>query len=192
MVYRYVCNGFLRQIRLESYQPALPVPRILVLCNHLQNVVATTYIFRLQLSTFIFYNKHFLRFMNNIQSYQHIGKAKNYLYVIAGNLCKNHVKKWKADCVEKEVLERKLISDGGIPKQEKQIYVKQALEQMNPELKEIIIMFYFQDFKLKEIADILQIGLPLVKYRHKRAKEELKRLLGEEDSHEPGKDDGNI
>ena len=48
----------------------------------------------------------FLRFMNNIQSYQHIGKAKNYLYVIAGNLCKNHVKKWKADCVEKEVLER--------------------------------------------------------------------------------------
>lgn len=35
----------------------------------------------------------FLRFMNNIQSYQHIGKAKNYLYVIAGNLCKNHVKK---------------------------------------------------------------------------------------------------
>lgn len=112
--------------------------------------------------------------------------------MIAGNLCKNHVKKWKAECVEKEVLERKLISDGGIPKQEKQIYVKQALEQMNPELKEIIIMFYFQDFKLKEIADILQIGLPLVKYRHKRAKEELKRLLGEEDSHEPGKDDGNI
>ena len=57
MVYRYVCNGFLRQIRLRSYQSALPVPRILVLCNHLQNVVATTYIFRLQLSTFIFYNK---------------------------------------------------------------------------------------------------------------------------------------
>ena len=28
-----------------------------MLCNHLQNVVATTYIFRLQLSTFIFYNK---------------------------------------------------------------------------------------------------------------------------------------
>ena len=28
-----------------------------MLCNHLQNVVATTYIFGLQLSTFIFYNK---------------------------------------------------------------------------------------------------------------------------------------
>ena len=55
----------------------------------------------------------FLRFMNNIQSYQHIGKAKNYLYVIAGNLCKNHVKKWKADCVEKEVLGKMVDRDSG-------------------------------------------------------------------------------
>lgn len=33
----------------------LPFPWIL--CNHLQNAVATTYIFGLQLSTFLFYNK---------------------------------------------------------------------------------------------------------------------------------------
>ena len=49
----------------------------------------------------------FLRFMENIASYQHIGKAKNYLYVIAGNLCKNYAKKWKAESVEQEILERK-------------------------------------------------------------------------------------
>ena len=36
----------------------LPVPGILMLCNYLQNVVAITYIFVLQLSTFLFYNKH--------------------------------------------------------------------------------------------------------------------------------------
>ena len=36
----------------------LPVPGILRICNYLQNAVATTYIFVLQLSTFIFYNKH--------------------------------------------------------------------------------------------------------------------------------------
>lgn len=134
----------------------------------------------------------FLRFINNIQSYQHIGKAKNFLYVIAGNLCKNNAKKCKADCIEVEVLERELVSDGDIPKKDKQIYVEQALKQMQSELREIIIMIYFQELKLREIADILQIELPLVKYRHKRAKEELKRLLGEEDSHELRKDDGNI
>lgn len=51
----------------------------------------------------------FLRFINNIQSYQHMGKAKNYLYVIAGNLCKNRAKKWKAESIETEVLERELV-----------------------------------------------------------------------------------
>ena len=30
-----------------------------MLCNYLQNVAAITYIFVLQLSTFLFYNKHF-------------------------------------------------------------------------------------------------------------------------------------
>jgi len=58
MAYRYVCNGFLRQIRLGRYQLALPVPGILRLCNYLQNVGVTTYILGLQLSTFMFYNKH--------------------------------------------------------------------------------------------------------------------------------------
>ena len=38
----------------------LPVPGILRFCNYLQNAVATTYIFVLQLSTFLFYNKHTL------------------------------------------------------------------------------------------------------------------------------------
>ena len=57
MVYRCICNGFFHQIRLGSYQLALPVPGILKLCNYLQNVVAITYIFGLQLSTFLFYYK---------------------------------------------------------------------------------------------------------------------------------------
>ena len=47
-----------------------------MLCNHLQNVVATTYIFRLQLSTFIFYNK---------QAIQQI-KEKQYDLKLRGRL----------------------------------------------------------------------------------------------------------
>ena len=117
----------------------------------------------------------FLRFMENIASYQHIGKAKNYLYVIAGNLCKNYAKKWKAESVEQEILERELVSDGGIHRKEKRMDVEQALGRLAPELREVILLIYFGDCKLKEVADILQIGLPLVKYRHKRAKEELKK-----------------
>lgn len=59
MVFVYVCNGFFYQIRHGSYHMVLPILGILKLCNYLQNVVAITYIFGLQLSTFLFYNKHF-------------------------------------------------------------------------------------------------------------------------------------
>ena len=60
-----IAMDFLNQIRLGSYQLALPVPRILTLCNYLQNVGAKTYIFGLQLSTFLFYNKQFKKRMVN-------------------------------------------------------------------------------------------------------------------------------
>lgn len=134
----------------------------------------------------------FLHFFRSIQSYQHIGKTKNYLYVIAGNICKNYAKKKKAESIDQEVLEKKLIFDGGIKQQENRLYVEQALNQLSSELREIIILIYFQGCKLSEVADILKIGLPLVKYRHKKAKEELKRLLGEEEAHELGKNNESI
>ena len=37
----------------------------------------------------------FLQFFRNLSGYSHIGKAKNYLYTIARNLCNNYHKKKK-------------------------------------------------------------------------------------------------
>ena len=59
--------------------------------------------------------------------------------------------------------------------------VHRALEQLPPELREVTILYFFQELKQKEIARILGIGLPLVKYRIKRAKELLAGYLGKED-----------
>ena len=54
---------------------ALPVPEILMHCNYLQNVVAITYIFVLQLSTFLFYNKQWLNRLEKLYvRYRRIGK----------------------------------------------------------------------------------------------------------------------
>ena len=59
--------------------------------------------------------------------------------------------------------------------------VHRALEQLPPELLEVAILYFFQELKQKEIARILGIGLPLVKYRIRRAKELLAGYLGKED-----------
>lgn len=109
-----------------------------------------------------------------------MGKSKNYLYTIAGNLCKNNARKKKEIPLEQDILEQEIGFSDVVERLEKKICIEQALDELLPELREIIILFYFQDCKLTEIANILQISLPLVKYRLRRAKEELKQLLGKE------------
>ena len=54
------------------------------------------------------------------------------------------------------------------------------LEKLPDELQEVIIFHYFRDLKLSEIAELLQVGLPLVKYRIQRARLLLKNLLKED------------
>jgi RNA polymerase sigma-70 factor (ECF subfamily) len=44
----------------------------------------------------------FASFFKNLNRYEHYGKARNYLYTIAGNLCKNHYK-LKTELVLEEI-----------------------------------------------------------------------------------------
>lgn len=57
------------------------------------------------------------------------------------------------------------------------IDIERALEQLPEEIKEIVILFFFQGLKQKEIADLLNIKLSLVKYRVSKAKELLVKQL---------------
>ena len=59
--------------------------------------------------------------------------------------------------------------------------IRRALERLPAELRDVAILYFFQELKQKEIARILGIGLPLVKYRIRRAKELLAGDLGKED-----------
>ena len=55
--------------------------------------------------------------------------------------------------------------------------VEWAIQQLPDELKEVVILYYFQELKLAEIAKVTQTGLPLVKYRIRQAKKQLALLL---------------
>ena len=57
------------------------------------------------------------------------------------------------------------------------IDIERALEQLPEEIKEIVILYFFQGLKQKEIADLLNIKLSLVKYRVSKAKEVLAKQL---------------
>lgn len=55
--------------------------------------------------------------------------------------------------------------------------IEQAIDRLPNELREVTILFFFQDFKQKEIAKLLNIKLSLVKYRIGQAKKILSRSL---------------
>lgn len=115
----------------------------------------------------------FARFFRAFRQYQHYGKAANYLYVIAGNCCKDFCKKHSEISLE----DLPELADAGM---EDQISVRFALSRLPEEFQEAAVLFFVQGLRQREIAKILGIGLPLVKYRVKRAKELLAAFLGKE------------
>ena len=118
----------------------------------------------------------FARFFRTLNRYRHYGKALNYLYVIASNVCRDHYRKQIE--IPMEELPELQISHDKIS--ELRMDVRMAFEKLPPELKETAILFFFQDVKQKEIARIMGIGVPLVKYRVRRVKDLLSEYLGKE------------
>lgn len=130
----------------------------------------------------------FIRFFAKLSDYHYKGKTKNYLYTIAGNLCKDYFKKIKEVPMEDMELSRKIESeDHQIDEVLNKLTVDWALKRIPEELREVVTLYYFQELKLIEIADILHISLPLVKYRLKQAKIQLSKLLRKEGSYESGR-----
>lgn len=117
----------------------------------------------------------FLRFYSGFSSYAHRGKAKNYLYTIARNLCNSHCSRARGHplaCIDASERREKMGLDASL-----QITVRMCIDQLPWEYREVIILYYYQDLRQSEIAKVLNIGLPLVKYRLKKAKERLEIML---------------
>ncbi len=117
----------------------------------------------------------FLRFFRSLPKYQHYGKAVNYLYVIAGNCCRDDWRRVKPLSLEE-------IPEPAAEEPEDLAEVRLALVRLPEELRETAVLFFLQERRQTEIANILGIGLPLVKYRISRAKKLLRSLLGEEET----------
>lgn len=135
----------------------------------------------------------FANFFAKLSDYRHKGKTKNYLYTIAGNLCKNYYKKNKAPAADDVYGESRDTTENLEDSVIERAALEWALDCLEPELRDVIDMYYFRELKLREMAETLHISLPLVKYRLRRAKGRLRELLGKErQSYESGRSDGDL
>lgn len=56
----------------------------------------------------------------------------------------------------------------------------QALKELTAEQREVVVLRFYHDFKLKEIARIVGVPLPTAKSRLKRGMAKLKEILEKE------------
>lgn len=117
----------------------------------------------------------FERFFRTFGKYQHYGKAANYLYSIAANACRDYYRKQK-EIVTDAIPEQEDRNEGN---SEDRMDMQIAFERLPEELKEVAVLYFLQERKQKDIAVMLGIGLPLVKYRIRRARELLAGYLGD-------------
>ncbi len=109
----------------------------------------------------------FVSMLEHIGEYKHYNKFLNFLYVIAGNKCKDYFKKKKPIYMDEMP---KKEQGGQIQSElEEGIVIKQLVNGLPEELREVIILRFYMELRYQDIAKILQISNSLVKYRVKKA-----------------------
>lgn len=120
----------------------------------------------------------FVRFFKALEQYRHYGRAANFLYVIAANVCRDFHRKNREIPLE-ELPED---ADPETGRVELRLDVKIALSRLPGEIREAAVLYFIQERKQKDVARILGISLPLAKYRIGRARELLADYLGKENA----------
>ncbi|UFU01414.1 sigma-70 family RNA polymerase sigma factor [Radiobacillus kanasensis] len=126
----------------------------------------------------------FIKCYKYLHTYKHESKIKTWIYRIAINHCKDHLKSWyhknvmvtqdesypirrEDKSVEEEVIQRS--EDGELI---------QAVMALPTKYRELIYLFYFEEMQLKEIAEVTKQNVNTIKTRLRRAKAILQEKLG--------------
>lgn len=120
----------------------------------------------------------FLKYFNQ-NTYINRGKPLSYLYTIAKNLCFDEYKKQ-----EQIELSDSYISRENIKQVETSFLIKQAINKLDEDLQEIILLRYANDLQTSEIGTITNLSRFAVHRKIKKAIKQLKNILKREDFYE--------
>lgn len=127
----------------------------------------------------------FLKLIQYIGSYQDKGKFKSYLITIAINVCNTYFYGSNPNFEEFDNNSTyHQNTNKELDKVEKKDTIQKALNKLPEKQKEVILLKYYEDFKIKEISKILDEKIPTIKSRLKQGLEKMSRYLAEEDFYE--------
>lgn len=139
----------------------------------------------------------FVRIYRSIRLGRAPARFRPWMYRIAANLCKDL---WKSSAYRHEILEEddKLSLHGDtetvttiLERQWQREAVIRALDELTVEEREIVVLRFYQELKLDEVAEVLQLPLGSVKSKLYRTFKKLASLLEDEEVGRSGSASGS-
>ncbi|SHH85493.1 RNA polymerase sigma-70 factor, ECF subfamily [Caloranaerobacter azorensis DSM 13643] len=124
----------------------------------------------------------FLRVYKKFHTFKGNSSEKTWITRICINVCKNYLRSsWlKRIVLNDKKLKNKKVSDKELFDRLEDNDLFKSIMKLKPKYREIILMYYYQQFTVKEIAEILCISESNAYARLSRARKELKnRGIGE-------------
>ncbi len=127
----------------------------------------------------------FIRAYQNLHQFDQDKKFFTWLYTLGINLIRNHLKK-KAKDVANHTMDRRFPEpqtkgdesrEGDFPSEDSMIRLDETMRKLPVDMRESIILKFYQDLTFEEIAAITGDSLSAVKRRVYRGLEKLKQLM---------------
>lgn len=114
----------------------------------------------------------FIKLMKNSQKIDSEEHLKYWLIKVTINLCNDYNKSfWKKNITELDENQSEFNTE--------EVNLLKEINKLKPKYRDVIYLFYYQGYKIKEISEILKMKENTVSSNLSRARENLKMILGE-------------
>lgn len=125
------------------------------------------------------FQETFTKAWRQLASFRGESSVKTWLSRIAVNTCRDMLRSgWFRMMRKSEPVER--LFDLAAPQREDPAPVREAILNLPGKYREVIVLYYDQDMKIREIAEALGLPVNSVSTRLRRARALLAKALGEE------------
>ncbi|AQQ55071.1 RNA polymerase subunit sigma-70 [Planococcus lenghuensis] len=124
----------------------------------------------------------FIAYYKKSDQFSHQASLKTYLSKITINKCRDYLRSWKNRRIIFTDFLSNIVSPGQAPeislvREEGRTSLADEILKLPLKYREVIILFYYQEFSIKEIGTLIECNENTVKTRLRRAKDLLRDQL---------------
>ena len=137
----------------------------------------------------------FLKIYQKLSSFQFNSRLSTWIYTIASRTCVDYARKQKGsvnsvslspdsenDSSESLLPDHRWDPETELEQKERRILLLQAVDQLESEYREVLLLREFESLSYQEISDRIHIPVGTVKSRIARGREDLRQILREDET----------